>query len=153
MSTPFLPRAATGIIGDGLEKEAGCHDRRHAKSQPSPRGASLMSGPETGGPPGRARDRPAGASVPSTRLLEPWFAPVALVNGSAVGLVPIVLPIVAIRSGVSPVLPALLARIASFSGLSVAAHCPLDGINARLTASRPRSAKRGFSFVISGGTD
>lgn len=36
-------------------------------------------------------------------LLEPWFAPFALVNGSAVGLVPILLPLVAIRYGVSHV--------------------------------------------------
>src|SRR5258708_8397149 len=35
--------------------------------------------------------------------LEPWFAPFALINGSAVGLVPILLPIVAIRYGVSHV--------------------------------------------------
>ncbi len=62
-----------------------------------------MSGPETGGPPGRASDRPADASAASTRVLEPWFAPFALVNGSAVGLVPILLPIVAIRYGVSHV--------------------------------------------------
>jgi DHA1 family tetracycline resistance protein-like MFS transporter len=36
-------------------------------------------------------------------LLEPWFAPFALVNGSAVGLVPILLPIVASRYGVGHV--------------------------------------------------
>jgi MFS transporter, DHA1 family, tetracycline resistance protein len=36
-------------------------------------------------------------------LLEPWFAPFALVNGSAVGLVPILLPLVAIRYGVGHV--------------------------------------------------
>ncbi|HEY2075356.1 MAG TPA: MFS transporter [Streptosporangiaceae bacterium] len=36
-------------------------------------------------------------------LLEPWFAPFALVNGSAVGLVPILLPVVASRYGVGHV--------------------------------------------------
>lgn len=35
--------------------------------------------------------------------LEPWFAPFALVNGSAVGLVPILLPVVADRYGVAHV--------------------------------------------------
>src|ERR1700730_14805342 len=41
--------------------------------------------------------------------------------------------------------------MASLSGLSAAVHCPLDGINAGQMASRPRNAKSGFSFVISGG--
>ena len=36
-------------------------------------------------------------------MLEPWFAPFALVNGSAVGLVPILLPVVASRYGVGHV--------------------------------------------------
>jgi MFS family permease len=36
-------------------------------------------------------------------VLEPWFTPFALINGSAVGLVPILLPLVAIRYGVSHV--------------------------------------------------
>jgi MFS family permease len=36
-------------------------------------------------------------------LLEPWFAPFAVVNGSAVGLVPILLPVVASRYGVGHV--------------------------------------------------
>jgi MFS transporter, DHA1 family, tetracycline resistance protein len=36
-------------------------------------------------------------------LIEPWFAPFALVNGSAVGLVPILLPLVAIGYGVGQV--------------------------------------------------
>ena len=44
----------------------------------------------------RAQPKPA-------HLLEPWFAPFALVNGSAVGLVPILLPLVAIRYGVGHV--------------------------------------------------
>ncbi len=50
----------------------------------------------TGGQPGPAHDRAA-------RLLEPWFAPFALVNGSAVGLTPILLPVVAVRYGVGHV--------------------------------------------------
>ena len=54
-------------------------------------------------PPGPASDRPADASAAPMRLLEPWFAPFALVNGSAVGLVPILLPIVAIQYGVGHV--------------------------------------------------
>jgi MFS transporter, DHA1 family, tetracycline resistance protein len=36
-------------------------------------------------------------------LLEPWFAPFALINGSAVGLVPILLPVVASRYGIGHV--------------------------------------------------
>ena len=39
----------------------------------------------------------------SRRNWRSWFAPFALVNGSAVGLVPILLPVVAIRYGVSHV--------------------------------------------------
>lgn len=42
-------------------------------------------------------------SPPSTRYLEPWFAPFALVNGSAVGLVPILLPVVSVKYGVGHV--------------------------------------------------
>jgi MFS transporter, DHA1 family, tetracycline resistance protein len=37
------------------------------------------------------------------RWLEPWFAPFALVNGSAVGIAPILLPLVAARHGVGHV--------------------------------------------------
>src|SRR5580692_2158938 len=33
------------------------------------------------------------------QLIEPWFAPFALVNGSALGLTPILLPLVAARQG------------------------------------------------------
>jgi DHA1 family tetracycline resistance protein-like MFS transporter len=44
---------------------------------------------------GRQR-RPAG-------LLEPWFAPFALVNGAAVGVTPILLPVVAARHGLGHV--------------------------------------------------
>jgi MFS transporter, DHA1 family, tetracycline resistance protein len=36
-------------------------------------------------------------------LLEAWFAPFALINGSAVGLVPILLPVIAVRYGVAHV--------------------------------------------------
>jgi hypothetical protein len=36
-------------------------------------------------------------------LIEPWFAPFALVNASAVGLVPILLPVVSSRYGVGHV--------------------------------------------------
>lgn len=36
-------------------------------------------------------------------LLEAWFAPFALVNGSAVGLVPILLPVVSVKYGVGHV--------------------------------------------------
>jgi len=43
------------------------------------------------------------AQAKSAHLIEPWFAPFALVNGSAVGLVPILLPLVAIRYGVAQV--------------------------------------------------
>jgi MFS transporter, DHA1 family, tetracycline resistance protein len=39
----------------------------------------------------------------SARLLEPWSAPFALINGAAVGLVPILLPIDAARYGVGHV--------------------------------------------------
>jgi MFS family permease len=41
--------------------------------------------------------------VRTTWLAEPWFAPFALVNGSAVGLVPILLPLVSVRYGVGHV--------------------------------------------------
>jgi MFS transporter, DHA1 family, tetracycline resistance protein len=43
------------------------------------------------------------AQARPAHLLEPWFAPFALVNGSAVGLVPILLPLVALRYGVAHV--------------------------------------------------
>jgi MFS family permease len=43
------------------------------------------------------------AQAKPAHLIEPWFAPFALVNGSAVGLVPILLPLVAIRYGISQV--------------------------------------------------
>jgi MFS transporter, DHA1 family, tetracycline resistance protein len=37
------------------------------------------------------------------RLVEPWFAPIALVNGAALGLTPILLPVAASRDGVGHV--------------------------------------------------
>ncbi len=40
------------------------------------------------------------SQVRPAQLLEPWFAPLALLNGSGVGLVPILLPVVAVRYGV-----------------------------------------------------
>jgi hypothetical protein len=47
---------------------------------------------------------PAGAGPPGHRPgLEPWFAPFALINGAAVGLVPILLPLAAVRYGVGHV--------------------------------------------------
>jgi MFS family permease len=36
-------------------------------------------------------------------MLEAWFAPFALINGSAVGLVPILLPVVSLRYGIGHV--------------------------------------------------
>jgi MFS transporter, DHA1 family, tetracycline resistance protein len=48
--------------------------------------------------PGKVRARPR-----HKRLLEPWSAPFALINGSAVGLVPILLPIDAARYGIGHV--------------------------------------------------
>jgi MFS family permease len=47
--------------------------------------------------------RGAAAGIHPRRLLEPWFAPFALINGAAVGLVPILLPVVAVRYGVGHV--------------------------------------------------
>ena len=43
------------------------------------------------------------AQAKPAHLLESWFAPFAVVNGSAVGLVPILLPLVAIQYGVGHV--------------------------------------------------
>jgi MFS family permease len=37
------------------------------------------------------------------QYLEPWFAPFALVNGAALGLTPILLPVAASRDGVGHV--------------------------------------------------
>jgi len=54
-----------------------------------------------GGPAG-PEHRPA-ACGGVRRLLEPWFTPFALINGTAVGLTPILLPVVAARYGVGHV--------------------------------------------------
>src|SRR5215831_7232552 len=37
------------------------------------------------------------------RLIEPWFAPLALMNGAALGLTPILLPLAASRNGLGHV--------------------------------------------------
>jgi hypothetical protein len=37
------------------------------------------------------------------RLIEPWFAPFALINGAALDLTPILLPVAASRDGVGHV--------------------------------------------------
>ena len=42
---------------------------------------------------------PATSPGSAARLFEPWFVPFALVNGAAVGLTPILLPLVAARQG------------------------------------------------------
>jgi MFS family permease len=60
-----------------------------------------MAAHVTGGPPD-----PAGGPFARSRaawLVEPWFTPFALVNGAAVGLAPILLPVVAARYGVGHV--------------------------------------------------
>ncbi len=63
-----------------------------------------MSEPAAGGVAGKVRGLLGrGHARSSGPLLEPWFAPFALVNGSAVGLVPILLPVVAIRYGITHV--------------------------------------------------
>jgi MFS transporter, DHA1 family, tetracycline resistance protein len=51
----------------------------------------------------RAGALAAGARTGGLRLVEPWFAPFALVNGAALGLTPILLPLAASRDGVGHV--------------------------------------------------
>jgi len=46
---------------------------------------------------------PGAGRVRGTGFLEAWFAPFALVNGAAVGLVPILLPVVSVKYGVGHV--------------------------------------------------
>jgi MFS family permease len=58
---------------------------------------------EKGGGPADGRHRWSAARSGSMRLVEPWFAPFALVNGAAVGLTPILLPVVASRYGIGHV--------------------------------------------------
>jgi MFS family permease len=50
-----------------------------------------------------ARRAWSAASSGTIRLVEPWFAPFALVNGAALGVTPILLPIVASRYGIGHV--------------------------------------------------
>lgn len=52
---------------------------------------------------GRAGGLRAVAPAGLLRLIEPWFAPFALVNGAAVGLTPILFPVVAVRYGIGHV--------------------------------------------------
>jgi hypothetical protein len=58
---------------------------------------------EPAGSAGRRDVQPRSAAAGALRLIEPWFAPVALVNAAAVGLTPILLPVVAIRYGIGHV--------------------------------------------------
>jgi MFS family permease len=51
----------------------------------------------------RNGELPALVRAGGLRLLEPWFAPFALVNGTALGLTPILLPLAASRDGVGHV--------------------------------------------------
>src|ERR1700733_10934432 len=59
------------------------------RPEPVPAGPG---GPVPSVAPAAARGRPG-------RLFEPWFTPFALVNGAAVGLTPILLPLVAAKQG------------------------------------------------------
>ena len=63
--------------------------------------AAHMTGSAPGPPGGQAGGRFACGWA--ARRLEPWFAPVARVNGAAVGLTPILLPVVAARYGLGHV--------------------------------------------------
>jgi MFS family permease len=69
------------------------------ESGPFGGGASPSGG--AAGTSGGTQERPARARP--GRLLEPWFAPFGLINGAAVGLAPILLPVVAVRYGVGHV--------------------------------------------------
>jgi len=51
----------------------------------------------------RSSEFAALARAGGLRLIEPWFAPFALVNGAALGLTPILLPVVASRDGIGHV--------------------------------------------------
>lgn len=64
-----------------------------------------MTAHVTPGPPGSARGWADGrfARGRAAGPVEPWFAPFALVNGAAVGLTPILLPVVAARGGLGHV--------------------------------------------------
>jgi DHA1 family tetracycline resistance protein-like MFS transporter len=52
--------------------------------------------------PGARLTAPPG-SAGGLRLIEPWFAPFALINGAALGLTPILLPVAASRDGIGHV--------------------------------------------------
>src|SRR5579859_2313364 len=93
----ILPDRASGMTATarrtpGQTRRAGAaerYDLRHAA------GRAALPGLRPGW------DRPVKAKAPGGpgKLLEPWFAPLALVNGSAVGLTPILLPLVAAKQG------------------------------------------------------
>jgi MFS family permease len=51
----------------------------------------------------RSRELAALIRAGGLRLIEPWFAPLALLNGTALGLTPILLPLAASRDGVGHV--------------------------------------------------
>src|SRR5215469_2163422 len=51
----------------------------------------------------RSRELAALIRTGGLRLIEPWFAPLALLNGTALGLTPILLPLAASRDGVGHV--------------------------------------------------
>jgi len=63
---------------------------------------SACSGNDQPGPAAElpGADAAAAGRIRAARQLEPWSAPFALVNGSAVGLVPILLPVAAIKYSV-----------------------------------------------------
>jgi MFS family permease len=62
-----------------------------------------MAADEAGPAPPQARRASTLRTLAPRQLLEPWFVPFALVNGSAVGLVPILLPVISVRYGVGHV--------------------------------------------------
>jgi MFS family permease len=84
--------------------------------------------------PAKAGDDVTGAT--RGRYLEAWFAPFALVNGAAVGLVPILLPVVSVKYGVghvglvmgafnlgafaAPLTGALADKLRAYRGLAIA---------------------------------
>src|SRR6266568_3593778 len=72
----------------------------HMTGEQPPEPAGGRAGP-AGAAAGRGAHRPT--QHLARWLLEPWFTPFALVNGSAVGLTPILLPLVAVRYGVGHV--------------------------------------------------
>src|SRR5580704_6521485 len=85
---------------------------------------------------------PAAARGRPRRLFEPWFTPFALVNGAAVGLTPILLPLVAAKQGAGHVglvmgafnLGAFAAPITGGLADSLHAHRLLAAVCAGLSA-------------------